>query len=152
MPFWRSDVVSWISGFGVGDLAEKERKTREKQTKRSKKYIAYRGLILFYHMGKGPLGGTLAIFFLTFWTWWEIQWTAKNKFKKNLVSILGLDLSIPSFFANQNGRMRIIWNSDPALMIFLLGIVTIFYISSMFILSPIYHWPCWSSTLRGSKA
>ena len=34
-----------------------------RETNRKKKYIAYRGLILFYHRGKGPLGGTLAIFF-----------------------------------------------------------------------------------------
>ena len=32
-----------------------------------KKYIAYRGLLLFYHRGKGPLGGTLVIFFGVFW-------------------------------------------------------------------------------------
>ena len=32
-----------------------------------KQYIAYRGLMLLYHRGKGPLGGTLANFFLAFW-------------------------------------------------------------------------------------
>ena len=37
------------------------------QTNRKEKYIAYRGLILFYHRGKGLLGATLAIFFLASW-------------------------------------------------------------------------------------
>jgi len=36
------------------------RKKSENQ-KRKKKYIACGGLILFYHRGKGPVGGTLAI-------------------------------------------------------------------------------------------
>ena len=34
---------------------------------RKKKYITYRGQILFYHRGKGPLGVTLSISFLAFW-------------------------------------------------------------------------------------
>ena len=62
--FWRSHFVSGILRFGFGDVVKKisEKKT-EKQPKRKNKYIAYRGLILYYHKGKGPLGGTLANFF-----------------------------------------------------------------------------------------
>ena len=37
--------------------------SKKRKGKKEKKDIAYRGLILFYHRGKGPLGGTLAIFF-----------------------------------------------------------------------------------------
>ena len=35
---------------------------RKKKAKRKNKYTAYRGLILFYHRGKGPVGETLANF------------------------------------------------------------------------------------------
>ena len=47
--------VAWISGFGFGDLFKKANEKR-KRKKRKKKYIAYGGLILFYHRGKGPRG------------------------------------------------------------------------------------------------
>ena len=61
-----------------------------KKPKRKKKYIAYGGLILFYHRGKGPLGETLAIFFGRFGTWWEIQWTAqKTMIKQKMDCFLG---------------------------------------------------------------
>ena len=52
LGFWGLDLETWSA-----------RKEKEKQPKRKKQYIAYRGLILLYHRGKGPLGGTLAKFF-----------------------------------------------------------------------------------------
>ena len=42
--------------------SKKQMRKNEKQQKRKKKYIAYRGLLLLYRRGKGPLAGTLAIF------------------------------------------------------------------------------------------
>ena len=62
--FWRSHFVSWILGFGFGDVVKKisEKKT-EKQPKRKNKYIAYRGLILYYHRGEGLPRGNSGNFF-----------------------------------------------------------------------------------------
>ena len=53
----------WGLDFEVSSKKKDIRKKQKNNKKRKKKYIAYRGLILFYHRGKSPLGGTLANFF-----------------------------------------------------------------------------------------
>ena len=51
-------------GFEFGDLVQKKQTRKTWGTnEKGRKKIAYRGLILSYHRGKGPLGGTLANFF-----------------------------------------------------------------------------------------
>ena len=61
LEFWFCilDLGVWIWRFGQKTIMKK----------RKKKYIAYGGLILFYHRER------LSWFFLCFGTWWEIRWT-----------------------------------------------------------------------------
>ena len=67
--FWILDFGVWIWRFAKNNKLRKKKRNNQKGRK---KYIAYRGLILFY---QGPLGGTLAIFF---WSFWDVMGNPMN--------------------------------------------------------------------------